>query len=141
MRADLERLNAITERVIGCCITVHRELGPGLLESAYAECLCYELAQAGIRFERERPLPIAYGTVRLDAGYRLDLVVEDLVVVELKSIDKLAPIHQAQLMTYLRLSNLPLGLLINFNVLMLKHGIKRVANGPIDGSMPRSPTQ
>jgi GxxExxY protein len=121
-------INAISGKIIGACIEIHKALGPGLLESAYQECLCYELSVAGLEFERERSLPVAYKNVRLDCGYRLDLVVEGAVVVELKNVDRLAPIHSAQLLTYLRLAKLPLGLLINFNVPVLTQGVKRIAN-------------
>ncbi len=114
-----------TERVIGAAIDVHRELGPGLLESAYQACLCHELELRAVDFEREVPLPVAYKGVSLDAGYEMDIVVEDTVVLELKSVDKLHPIHEAQLMTYLRLSRKRVGLLINFNVPVLKNGIVR----------------
>jgi GxxExxY protein len=116
----------ITDRIIGCAIEVHRSLGPGLLESAYEECLCYELAEAGIAFKRQVPLPVRYKEVRLDCGYRMDVVVEDRVVVELKTVEKLAPVHDAQILTYLRLSGLPVGLLMNFNVSVLKDGIRRL---------------
>ncbi len=119
-------LNELSERVIGACINIHRELGPGLLESAYEECLCYELSLARIPFERQRPVPVAYRDVRLDCGYRLDLVVDNRLIVELKCVDALGPIHEAQLLTYLKLTKLELGLLINFNVPLLKQGIKRV---------------
>jgi GxxExxY protein len=121
-------INSISGAVIGACIGIHKALGPGLLESAYRECLCHELSIAGLKFERERPLPVAYKAVKLDVGYRMDLVVEDLVVVELKNVERLAPVHSAQLLTYLKLANLPLGLLINFNVPFLAQGIKRIAN-------------
>jgi GxxExxY protein len=99
-----------------------------LLESAYGECLCHELALAGLRFERQKPLPVSYKSVRLDCGYRLDLVVEGRVIVELKNVDELAPIHDAQLLTYLKLSRTTVGLLINFNVPVLKDGLKRIVN-------------
>lgn len=118
-------LNRITEAVIGAAIKVHRALGPGLLESAYQECLSRELSLREISFQREVPLPVHYEGVQLDCGYRLDLVVADEVIVELKSLDQLAPIHEAQLLTYLRLSGKRVGLLINFNVPMLKDGILR----------------
>ena len=121
-------IDQLTERVIGACIEIHKTLGPGLLESAYEECLCHELHLAGLKFERQRPLPVAYKGVQLDCGYRLDVVVENKVVVELKSVDALAPIHEAQLLTYLKLSGLTVGLLINFNVPVLGRGIKRIVN-------------
>jgi GxxExxY protein len=120
--------NVLTDQIIGCAIEVHRHLGPGLLESVYEECLCYELSQLGLRFERQVHLPVTYKGIRLECGHKLDLVVEDSVVVELKAIDELAPIHQAQLLTYLKTSNKKVGLLINFNVQYLKNGLKRVVN-------------
>jgi len=123
-----EKLDLITRRIIGAAIQVHRALGPGLLESAYEACLAYELAQAGLKVERQKELPLHYRQVSLDCGYRLDLVVEGCVIVEIKAVDELAPIHQAQLMSYLRLSGLKVGLLINFNVQVLKRGLKRVVN-------------
>ena len=121
------RLNELSGKVIGACIEIHRELGPGLLESAYEECLAYELAKAGLRFERQKPLPIRYKEVQLDCGYRLDFLVEDALILELKSVAELHSIHEAQLLTYLKLENKSLGLLINFNVPVLKQGVKRVA--------------
>ena len=120
--------NEITRRIIGACIEIHRRLGPGLLESAYEECLCYELALQGLKFERQRPLPVIYKGMNLDCGYRLDLIVEEKVIVELKTVAELLPIHEAQLLTYLKLSALTVGLLINFNVPALRDGIKRVVN-------------
>jgi GxxExxY protein len=115
----------ITEAIIGAAIDVHRELGPGLLESAYEECFCHELHLRGLGFQRQAELPVAYKGLKLDCGYRLDVVVENSVVVELKSIEQISPIHQAQLLTYLRLSGKKAGLLINFNVAVLKNGIVR----------------
>jgi GxxExxY protein len=115
----------LTEQIIGAAIDVHRELGPGLLESAYEECLCHELHIRGLGFRRQVDLPISYKGLKLDCGYRLDIVVEDSVVIELKSIEQILPIHQAQLLTYLRLSGKKVGLLINFNVSVLKNGIAR----------------
>ena len=135
--AETQSFNELTERVIGDCIEIHRALGPGLLESAYEECLCHELSIAGIGFERQKPLPVHYKNVKLDCGYRLDLVVERKVIVELKAIENLMPIHEAQLLTYLKLSGLTLGLLINFNVPMLKNGIKRIVNNFQDSASPR----
>ena len=126
--ADAVDLNAITHGIIAAAIEVHRHLGPGLLESAYQECLCYELTRMGISFNREVHLPLNYKGLRLDCSYRIDLLVEDKVLVELKSIEQLLPIHSAQLLTYLRASNKPVGLLINFNVLVLKDGIKRIVH-------------
>ena len=121
--------NDISGKIIGAAIEVHKMLGPGLLESAYEECLCCEMALRGIKFERQVPLPLNYKGVNLDCGYRLDLLVEDKVIVELKSIETLEPIHDAQLLTYLRLRNAWLGLIINFNVIMLKDGVRRLVNG------------
>lgn len=118
-------LNDLTGQVIGCAIDVHRVLGPGLLESAYEKCLAHELQMNGLRFESQKPLPVRYKGVKLDCGYRLDLVVEDVLIVELKTVEKLQKIHEAQLLTYLRLSGISVGLLINFNESLLKHGIKR----------------
>jgi GxxExxY protein len=115
----------ITGDILSAAFEVHRELGPGLLESAYQACLCHELSCRGLSFRTEVPLPVRYKDVRLECGYRIDLVVEDKIAVELKSVDKILPIHQAQLLTYLRLSGLRVGLLMNFNVRMLKDGILR----------------
>ncbi len=123
-----ERADRITEGIIGSAIAVHRALGPGLLESAYEACLAYELAQRGLAFERQKGLPVIYRDVKLDCGYRIDLLVEELVVVEVKVVDKLIPIHEAQLLSYPKLSGCPVGLLINFNVKMLKEGIRRMVN-------------
>ncbi|MEE9295634.1 MAG: GxxExxY protein [Phycisphaerae bacterium] len=123
-----ERLNAISETVIGAAITVHRELGPGLLESAYEACLAYELADRGVAMERQKALPVIYRGVKVDCGYRVDLFVDNAIVVELKSVESLEPIHTAQLLSYLKLSGSQLGLLINFNVKLLKDGIRRVVN-------------
>ncbi len=116
----------LTNRIIGLAIGVHRELGPGLLESAYEECLCCELQQNGIAFARQVPLPIVYKGIRLDCGYRLDVVVRNEVILEIKSVDQLLPIHDAQLLTYLRLSGSKVGLLMNFNTVILKDGIRRL---------------
>ena len=119
------KLNIITEQIIGAAIEVHRALGPGLLESAYEECLSHELALRGIPFERQRPLPVEYKGVKLDCGYRLDLLVSGLVVIEIKAVESLQRIHEAQLLTYLKIGGWKLGLLINFNVPVLKDGIRR----------------
>jgi len=121
-------LNEITARVIGAAIEVHIALGPGLLESAYEECLSQELQLRGISFERQKPLPVEYEGARLDCGYRLDMVVEDRVILELKACDSIEEIHKAQILTYLRLSGLKLGLILNFNVPVMKEGIVRVVN-------------
>ncbi len=130
-------LNQITEAIIGAAIEVHRALGPGLLESAYEACLAYELARRGLRVEQQKALPVTYHDVRLDCGYRLDLRVEGIVIVEIKAVDRLAPIHEAQLLSYLRLSGCPLGLLINFNVKLLKDGVRRVVSGLHEGDSPQ----
>jgi GxxExxY protein len=123
-----ERLNRITGQIIGAAIEVHRALGPGLLESAYEACLAFELVEHGLQVERQKPLPLVYKQVELDCGYRLDLFVEDSVIVEIKAVDQLAPIHQAQLLSYLKLADCKVGLLINFNVKLLKNGIRRVVS-------------
>jgi GxxExxY protein len=115
----------LTEQVIGAAIDVHRELGPGLLESAYEECLCHELHLRNLDFKRQVSIPLIYKGLALDCGYRLDVVVRDVVIVEVKSVDQVLPIHQAQLLTYLRLTKKNVGLLINFNVAVLKNGIVR----------------
>ena len=126
---ERERLNGITEEIIGAAIQVHRVLGPGLLESAYEACLAFELGRRGLNVEQQKPLPLIYETVKLECGYRIDLLVEGLVVVEIKSVDALAPIHEAQVMSYLKLSGCKLALLINFNVRVLKDGIRRFVSG------------
>ncbi|MFA5815986.1 MAG: GxxExxY protein [Bacteroidales bacterium] len=118
-------INEITERIIGCAIEVHRALGPGLLESAYEECLAYELRLAGLQVQRQLPVPVVYKEIKLDCGYRVDILVHDLVLIELKSVEVLNPVHEAQILTYMKFANRPIGLLINFNVLLLKNGIKR----------------
>jgi GxxExxY protein len=129
--AKKERINQLSHRVIGLCIEVHRELGPGLLESAYEEALAYELTHAGLRYERQCDIPLTYKGVSLDCGYRLDFIVEDELIIELKSIQTFQPIHQAQLLTYLKLQRRSLGLLLNFNVPVMKEGVKRVACGSL----------
>lgn len=121
--------NKITGTIIHSAIKVHKELGPGLLESAYKECLYYELKKADLQVEKEKPLPLIYGDVKLECGYRLDLFVEGKIVVEIKSVEAINDIHLAQVLTYMKLINRKVGLLINFNVLLLKNGIKRVING------------
>ncbi|MBZ5704049.1 MAG: GxxExxY protein [Acidobacteriia bacterium] len=115
----------LTEAIIGAAIEVHRELGPGLLESAYEECFCHELHLRGLTFQRQIELPVSYKGLKFDCGYRLDVIVDDAVIVELKSIEHILPIHHAQLLTYLRLAGKKVGLLINFNVSVLKNGIVR----------------
>ena len=117
--------NEITHEIIGAAIEVHKVLGPGLLESAYEACLCHEFAIRKISFQKQKPIPLVYKEIKLDCGFRLDLLVEKRIVVELKSVDALAPIHEAIMLTYLRLSGHKLGLLINFNVSILKEGIRR----------------
>jgi len=125
----IEEYERLTEKIIGCAIRVHRALGPGLLESAYEACLCYELISCGLKVERQKPLPVIYREVKLDCGYRMDILVQDVVIVELKAVDRMGPIHQAQLISHLRLSRRKVGLLINFNVRVLKQGIRRLVNG------------
>ncbi|GAB4323098.1 MAG: GxxExxY protein [Bacteroidales bacterium] len=120
--------NELSNKIIGIAIEVHSALGPGLLESAYKECLNYKLMQSGYRVEKEKPMPLVFEEVRLECGYRIDLLVENKVVIEVKSVEALNDIHLAQTLTYLKLGNYKLGLLINFNVVVLKNGIKRVVN-------------
>ena len=127
--AETQRVNAITEKIIGCAIEVHRALGPGLLESTYEECTCYEIRCSGLKVDRQVSLPVVYKGVRLDCGYRMDLVVEKLVVVEFKTVEVLLPVHEAQLLSYLKLTGLSVALLINFHVPVLKDGLKRIVNG------------
>ncbi len=115
----------LSRSVIGCALEVHRNLGPGLLESTYRQCLACELSHAGILFQMEVPLPVRYKDILLDCGYRIDLLVHGELIVEIKSVEALLPIHQAQILTYMRLANVPIGLLINFNVTRLQTGIKR----------------
>ena len=122
-------INDLTREIIAAAIDVHRELGPGLLESAYETCLALELAERGIEVERQRVLPLTYKGLRIDCGFRIDLLVEDQVIVELKSVQAIAPVHEAQLLSYLKLSGLQAGLLINFNVTLLRDGIRRLVNG------------
>jgi len=120
--------NEISEKIIGCAIEVHKSLGPGLLENAYQECLGYELIKAGLNVEKEKALPLVYKEVKLEAGYRLDLIVENKVIIEVKSIEAINDIHIAQVLTYLKISGCKLGLLMNFNVLRLTEGLKRLVN-------------
>ncbi|MGH9492445.1 MAG: GxxExxY protein [Terriglobales bacterium] len=120
--------NQVTDKVIGAAIKIHRKLGPGLLESAYEACLAYELEQLGLRVERQKPVPLVYEAVKLDCGFRADLVVEGLVAVEPKCKEQLYPVDEAQLLSHLRLLKLPVGLLINFHVTVLKDGIRRLVN-------------
>lgn len=120
--------NQISEKVIGSAIQVHKELGPGLLESSYEECLYFELRESGLYVEKQKPLPLFYKETKLDCGYRVDMLVENKLIIEVKSVDALNDVHLAQVLTYLKLSKCKLGLLINFNVVLVKEGIKRVVN-------------
>ncbi len=117
--------NHITEKIIGAAITVHRILGPGMLENTYKHCLVYELRQMGLRVQSEVPVPLLYKEIKLECGYRIDILVEDAVVVELKAVDEFHPTHEAQMLTYLKFADKPIGLLINFKTKLLKNGIKR----------------
>ena len=121
-------INQLSSKIIGAAIEVHKTLGPGLLESAYEECLCHELKLRGLGFERQKPLPLEYKGEKLDCGYRLDVVVENQIILELKSCIKVEPIHLAQVLTYLKLAGLRLGLIMNFNVAVMRDGVVRVAN-------------
>ena len=121
--------NQITEKILNCAFKVHTQLGPGLLESSYKECLCYELSKLGLDNVKEKALPLVYEDVKLNCGYRIDILVENKVVVEIKSVEQLTDIHTAQVLTYLKLSGCKIGLLLNFNVVKLKDGIKRLING------------
>ena len=128
MELDLVKLNELTDAIIAGAIKVHRALGPGLLESAYTACPSHELRRSGLGVTEQQPIPLQYGDVRLDCGYRLDVVVNDRVILEIKSVKQLAPIHEAQMQTYLKLTGYPAGLLINFNVALVTQGIKRRLN-------------
>jgi GxxExxY protein len=121
--------NDIAKIVLECAIKVHRTTGPGLLESAYQECLDFELTKAGLKVQKQKALPLIYEEIHLEVGYRIDLLVNNKVVIEIKSVDAIAPVHKAQVITYLKLSGCKLGLLINFNVALLKDGFKRIVNG------------
>ena len=123
--------NELTYKIIKLAMDIHSTLGPGLLESTYKECLYFKIAQSGLFIEKEKPIPLVYEEVVLDCGYRLDLLVDNRIVIEIKSIEALNDIHMAQVLTYLKLGNYKLGLLINFNVLRLKEGIRRIANGTL----------
>jgi GxxExxY protein len=125
---EKDRLDQITRRIIGAAIEVHKALGPGLLESAYEVCLAFELRQMGLKVEVQKPLPVLYRNVKPDCGYRLDLVVEDAVIIEVKAVERLSPIHDAQLLSYLRLSRKKVDLLLNFHVRVVKDGLKRIVN-------------
>jgi GxxExxY protein len=129
--------NVLTDKIIGAAIEVHRHLGPGLLEAVYEECLCYELSQMGLKFQRQVHLPINYKGIKFESAYRMDLVVEDAIVIEIKATEELLPIHAAQLLTYLKSSNKRAGLLINFNVPILKNGLKRIVNHYTGASLAR----
>lgn len=122
-----EKTDAAARAIVNACLRIHRALGPGLLESIYEECLCHELNKNGFAFKRQVNFPVIYDGTRLDAGLRIDLLVEDRVIVELKAVEKVLPLHQAQLMTYLKITGIRLGMLINFNVPLIKQGIKRIA--------------
>ena len=128
------RLNRLTDAAIGAAIDVHKALGPGLLESAYEACLVFELAERGLKVERQKSLPVVYREVTLDVGYRLDLLIEHSVIIDVKAVERLEPVHSAQLLSYLKLTGLRVGLLINFNVTALKSGLKRIVN-----DFPESP--
>jgi GxxExxY protein len=123
-KEDISR-DPLTEKIIGAAIEVHRTLGPGLLESVYVRCLCYELTKLGFSFVHEQPIPVKYKDVIIDCGFRLDIVVEGKVIIEIKACDDIHPVHEAQLLTYLKLTNIRRGLLLNFNVFLLKDGIRR----------------
>jgi len=124
-RMTIMEINEVTGEIIGRAIEVHRALGPGLLESAYEECLVYELRQSGLVVERQKAVAVIYKEITLDSAYRIDILVNQQVIIELKSVDVINPVHEAQILTYMKLANIDLGLLINFNVVLLKHGIKR----------------
>ncbi|MBP6431310.1 MAG: GxxExxY protein [Ferruginibacter sp.] len=123
--------NELSKIVFECGLKVHRALGPGLLESAYEECLFYEITKTGIYVEKQKGLPLVYNEVKLDIGYRIDLIIENKLIVEIKAVEALTDIHIAQILTYLKLSNCKLGLLINFNTLLFKDGVKRIINGTL----------
>ena len=125
---NLDEINKITEKVIGCAIEVHRHLGPGLLESTYQECLKYELKLNNVKFESEVPIPIKYKDLKIGFAFRADFIIEDQIIIELKAVEEIHPIHSAQLLTYLKLTGKKIGLVINFNAVVLKNGIKRMAN-------------
>lgn len=130
--SERDRVNATTDVIINSAIEVHKALGPGLLESAYEACLAYELRNRGLQVESQKPLPLTYKDITLDCGYRIDLVVDNIVLVELKAVDAISPIHQAQVLSYLKLSGIKVGLLMNFNVKLLKNGLHRFINGQIN---------
>ncbi len=126
---EIDSYNQLSQLIIGAAINVHRQLGPGLLENAYEACLEYELLEKGCLVERQKPLPVVYKQIKVECGFRIDLLVDRKIIVEVKAVDALAPIHNAQLLSYLKLSKCKLGLLINFNAKLLKNGIRRIANG------------
>ena len=126
--SEREKLNSLSGKIIDAAIKVHKSLGPGLVESCYEACLAFELMQQGLKVERQKPLPVIYREIKLDCGYRLDLFIDNLIIVEIKSVEKIVPIHKAQLLSYLKLTHCKLGLLINFNVELLKDGLVRVVN-------------
>ena len=130
--SERDRVNATTDVIINSAIEVHKALGPGLLESAYEACLAYELRNRGLQVESQKPLPLTYKDITLDCGYRIDLVVDNIVLVELKAVDAISPIHQAQVLSCLKLSGIKVGLLMNFNVKLLKNGLHRFINGQIN---------
>ena len=123
--------NHIAHKIVGCALEVHKALGPGLLESAYQECLYYKLRKEGLTVEKQKPMPLVFEEVKLEVGYRIDILVEHKVVIEIKSVDALNDVHRAQTLTYMRLGGFKLGLLINFNVSLMKHGIRRLINGEL----------
>jgi GxxExxY protein len=131
-------LNELTHRIIGILIRVHRTLGPGLLESVYRRCVAYELRHAGLRVDEERAVPLVYGDMQFDCAYRADMVVNDQVLLEIKSVERLEQLHGSQLLTYLKLMNCPVGLLVNFNAPVLKDGLKRFVNSPAVCSHPEA---
>jgi GxxExxY protein len=131
--------NAIAKEIVDAAFRIHTTLGPGLLESVYHAVLAYELAQRGLRAVSQQPIPVVYGTIRIDIGFRADLIVEDRVIVEIKSVESLTPVHRKQLLTYLRLADKRLGLLINFNAALIKDGITRIVNGLEEESHTKSP--
>lgn len=135
---DRQTLEQLATQVLDAAFEVHRHLGPGLLESAYQIALCHELSRFGVPFEQQKTMPVRYKGVALDCGYRLDLLVADEIVVELKCVEELLPIHEAQLLTYLKLANKQLGFVINFNVRLLKHGLKRIVNGLTEANQTSS---
>ena len=118
-------INQITQKIIGCAIEVHKNLGPGLLESVYAECMIFELQNSGLRVESQKPVPVIYKERKLDYSYKIDILVEDVVLIELKSVDAFNPMHEAQILTYMKFAGKKIGLLINFNVTMLRNGLRR----------------